>query len=144
MASAATIGYGSKLRRGDGATPENFTDIAEVFSIEPPSQESDDVEVTNLDSPNRMKEYIAGMGEPGEVSFEMNFLPTHATQDATTGLIEARVSGDVGNWQIEFSDAASTTATFSGYVKAFQPALAVSDRLTASCTIKVTGPVTWA
>lgn len=144
MSSAATIGYGSKLKRGDGGTPETFTAIAEVFSIEPPSQESDDVEVTNLDSPSRMKEYIAGMGEPGEVSFEMNFLPTHATQDATTGLIADRVSGDVKNWQILFSDAASTTATFAGYVKSFQGSLAVSDRLTASCTIKVTGPLVWA
>ena len=102
MASAATIGYGSTLKKGDGATPEIFTTIAEVFSIEPPSQESDDVEVTNLDSLGRMKEYIAGMGEPGELSFEMNFLPTNATQDATTGLIADRVSGIVQNFQIEF------------------------------------------
>jgi len=144
MSSQATIGYGSLFYRGDGATPEVFTKVSEVFSIEPPSQENDDVEVTNLDSPDRMKEYIAGMGEPGELALEMNFLPTDATQDADTGLIADRISGEVKNFRIMFSDASSTTATFAGYVKSFKPGVAVSDRLTASCTIKVSGPLAWA
>jgi len=145
MTTAATIGYGSLFKRGDGADPEVFTAIAEVTSADPPSSEADDVEVTNLDSPNRTKEYIQGMIEAGEASLEMNFLPGDATQDATTGLIADHAAGTVKNWQMEFSDAASTTVTFPGYVKRFDPGpVTPSGALTASCVIKVTGPEVWA
>lgn len=142
--SDATIGYGSKLKRGDGGAPEIFTAIAEVVTFDPPGGEADEVEVTNLDSADRRKEHIQGMIESGEVAMEMNFLPTDATQNSSTGLIADLASGTVKNWQLLYSDAAGTTATFAGFIKAFAPGtVETGAALRATATIKVTGGVVW-
>lgn len=144
MSSEATLVYGSKLKLGDGGEPESFTAIAEVKTVDPPDQQADDVEVTNMDSPGRRKEYIPGMIEGGEASFSGNFLPTNPTQDASTGLIALHASGEKRNWQIVFSDAAATTVTFEAYVKSFKPDMGdVGSPLGFSCTLKVTGDPVW-
>ena len=143
--SDATIGYGSKLRRGNGdGPPETFTPIAEVVSVEPPDQEADDVEVTNLDSPDGFKEYIAGMTEPGECSLEINFLPGNASHNATTGLLADKASGEVKNWELEFSDPGATKCRFSGYVKKFAAStVSPKDPLRANVTLKLSGTIAW-
>ncbi len=143
--SDATIGYGSKLKRGDGGTPEIFTAVAEIVSFESPSLEADEVDVTNLDSAARLKEYLSGMIEPGEVGMEMNFLPTNITQNATVGIIADQAAGTVKNWQILFSDLGGSTVTFAGFVKSFSPGtIDASGALRASATIKVSGTLIWA
>jgi hypothetical protein len=145
MSTQPTIGYGSKLRRGNGdGPPETYSDVARVVSIEPPSQEADDVEVTDLDSPDGFKEYIAGMTEPGECSFEINFLPSHPSHNATTGLLADKASGAKKNWEIEFSDEGATKCHFAAYVKGFGPStVSPNDPLRANVTLKLSGTVTW-
>ncbi|WP_447411788.1 phage tail tube protein, partial [Clostridium perfringens] len=59
----------------DPATPTNFVDVGEVTSITPPSDTDDMVDATHTQSPNRTREFIAGLTDPGECSFEMNFVP---------------------------------------------------------------------
>jgi predicted secreted protein len=62
----AILGYGAKINW-------NSNDIAEVTSITGPSQSADMLDVTNHDSSDEFREYIAGLVDGGEISFEANF-----------------------------------------------------------------------
>jgi len=52
-----------------------YTSIPEVKGFVLPSVTSDFVDVTNLDSPGRFREYNRGMKDAGEVSFVMGYTP---------------------------------------------------------------------
>jgi hypothetical protein len=61
MATGAKLGYGSLLKRGNGASPEVFVTIAEMHDIPDLGSEAALVEVTNFDSPLSTREYISGL-----------------------------------------------------------------------------------
>ena len=130
----AMIGYGSEFQLGDGATPtETFTALAEVYSITPPSDSVDVVEATHYKSPNRTKEFIDGMIDPGECSLEMNFIPGSPADDA----IQAwKLAGGRKSCRIVFPNGVNWT--FSGILTGYEPAMPLDDKMTATVTLKVT------
>jgi hypothetical protein len=129
----ATIGYGTTFAFGDGAVPEVFTALAEVTDITPPSDSVDIIETTHMSSPNRTKEFVAGLNDPGECSFDIHFLPG-VGDDA---LIQAKRNvGTKANYQIEYPSGA--TWTFAGILTGYAPTVPVNDRMTATVTFKVT------
>jgi hypothetical protein len=83
--SEAQLGYGTKLRMGDGGSPQSFVEIGEVGDFED-GDTIELVEVTNHQSPNSRREYIAGLKDGAEISFPVNYLPGHATHNRATGL----------------------------------------------------------
>ena len=133
--SEAMIGYGSRFQLGDGASPiENFTDLAEVFNLTPPSDTADIIDVTHMQSPNRTREFIEGLIDPGECSFEMNFIPGSDADDA----IQAwKLAGGRKNCRITWPN--GVTWTFAGILTGYEPAAPTEDKMTATVTIKVTG-----
>jgi hypothetical protein len=136
------IGYGSKIRRGDGATPEVFTDVVQAYDISPPKPTVDEVDVTNLDSLNQAKEFIAGLIDYGECTFMVVYDPaeaTHVELRNAVGNMDAAC-----NHQILYPDTGGTTETFEAWVKGFEPGMPIGDKLTASITLRVTGASTFA
>jgi hypothetical protein len=131
----ASIGYGSEFRLGDGSSPEVFTAVAEVFSITPPSDTVDVIDATHMTSPNRTREFIDGLIDPGEASFEMNFIPGGPGDEA---IQDWKAAGGAKNCQIKFANT-DVTWTFAGILTGYEPAVPVDDRMTATVTIKVTG-----
>ena len=79
--SNAMLGYGSVFQVQTESSPDNYVDMAEVNSITPPSFSLDQVDVTHMASPNRNREFISGLNDPGECSFDMNFIPGNASDD---------------------------------------------------------------
>ena len=133
--SNAAIGYGTTIAIStNGGT--TFTDVAEVFSITPPSDTVDTVDVTHMASPNATREFVLGLRDPGEASFEMNFVPGSA---ADTLLQTIRDSRQTVSCRITFPNDA--TWTFSGILTGYEPEVPVDDRMTATVTFKVTGSV---
>src|SRR5579862_2745617 len=49
--------------------------LLEVFKLGPPQQKLDTKDASNMGSPNGYKEFIAGMREGGEITFEGNYIP---------------------------------------------------------------------
>lgn len=143
MTTGALAAYGVLLKIGNGATSETFTTIAEVRDIEGPELELEAKEVTSHDS-GGWREYIGTLLTGGEVSFELNFIPTNATQSYSSGLIEDMVNRTKRNFQIIFSDTGATTWAFSALVTGFKPSAAVEDELLAEVTLQVTGQPTLA
>jgi predicted secreted protein len=139
----AISSFGTLLKIGDGATPtENFTTIAEVQDISGPGLEQRTEEVTHHGSTGGWVERIGTLLDAGEVGFDINFLPTHATQDPSTGLIADMKNRTKRNFQLVFPDGSSTTWEFTALVTGFEPDEPVEGKLSASVTLEVTGQPT--
>lgn len=132
-ATQAGIGYGVLMKVGDGASPnEVFTTLqAEVTSITPPGYSRDAIDATHTESPDRFREYIAGLMDAGEVELDLNFVPTVA--DA---IIAALLAGK-RNYQLLFPGV--LTWTFAAICTAYTPSAPVDDKMTATATFKVSG-----
>jgi hypothetical protein len=70
----AAIGRATQFQLSDGATPPAWTTIAEIFSVGGPSVKRDTPDVTNMDSVDSIREFLAGSLDEGEISLNMNFV----------------------------------------------------------------------
>lgn len=135
MTTAASIGNGAQFQI-EGSTPGTFTAIAEVFDITPPNETTDVIDTTHMGSPGGVREYILGLTDPGEASFEMNFVPGSASEAL---ILTTKAERKAKNFRIVFPNAA--TWTFAGLLTGYEPAMPNDDKMTATVTIKVTGAV---
>lgn len=134
MAGIAT--QQTELARGDGAEPEVFTKIPDVTNISGPNETKDEIDVTSFDSTAR--EYIPGIGDSGELTFDLNFRPDDTQQQ---GLRADKDAGTARNYQITLTD--GTTFTFEAIVTAFTLTAATNDAWRGSVTLKISGAVDW-
>lgn len=139
--SDAMIGYGGKVyvetAGSPSQSPPDYHELSEVTNITPPNFETDEVDVTHMQSPNRTREKIAGLTDPGEASFEMNWVPGSATDII---LLDLKTAGTVVSWKMEWPN--GTYWEFTGFVKGYEPSAETEDKMSATCTISVAGDVT--
>lgn len=141
----AYIGQGTLLQRGDGGGTEIFTTIAEVLSIAGPSLSRDVIDVTTMDSPGEWREFIAGLKDGGEITFDVIYDPVDPTIEPGAGLLSefALASGSAAtNYQLVFPDPGATTWTFPAILTGFETNEVIDDKVTASVTLKISGEPT--
>jgi predicted secreted protein len=141
MTSSAFWAYGSVLQVGDGASPEVFTAVAEITELKPPNMSRDNIEVTTHSSSDGYREFIPGLRDGGEVSGVANWLPTNATHDEDTGILETFNDDELHNWRIVLPDTLATIS-FAGFLTAFEPDLPLDGQGKLSFTIKISGKAT--
>jgi len=134
--TTALIGYDTELAFASVLAPTTFVALAEVFEVTPPSFTVDQVEATHMASPDRTREYIPTLTDPGTASAVMNFVPGSATDTLILGL---RTSGATVPMRITYPN--NETVTFDGFIAAYTPNVPLDDRMTAEVQIKVTGAV---
>lgn len=110
--------------------------VAEVKDINGPEMTVDVVDVTNQDSPDNFEEIIPTLKHGGTSSFDVNFVPTDASQTDLLGFLNDRSIHD-----FTIAVGASTVA-FSGYVVKWGMKFPVANVAMASVEIRVSGPVT--
>jgi len=142
--SNAIGAFGTLLKIGDGESSETFTTIAEVTNISGPGLSLDTIDVTSHSSTDGWREYIAGLLEAGEITFDINFIPTDVTQNHTAGLLGDLANKTKRNFELVFPDAGATTWSLAAFVTSFEPTEAIDDKLTASVTLKLAGKPTLA
>jgi hypothetical protein len=126
-ASQATDWAGSTLSVGDGASPENFTDIAELTKISFGAMTTGKTPVTHLLSPNAHVEKIPGMRDTDDFGLEGNWRPEHATQSNSSsgagGLVYLARTRAVRNFKITLGGSGSPAIEwpFRGFVSNFKP-----------------------
>lgn len=143
MPSEGMRAHGTLFKKGDGGGPEVFTTIAEVKNISGPGMTRETFDLTTHSSTGAAREFGVGLIDNGEVTLDMNFVPTNATQDHSTGVIKDFTDGTKRNFQLVFPSSPARTAAFAGYFTNVEPGANVEDLLALSVTVKVTGPVTW-
>jgi hypothetical protein len=141
MATKATLGYGAQLRRGDGATPENFAVVPEVNSLKGPGIKVDVKDATSQSSPSATKENIAGLIDSGQVTFDFNWVPGDATH---AGILNDCLARTLRNWQLALPASIGMKWSFSAFVVGFDPGVPTDDKCMATVTLDITGPATLA
>lgn len=131
----AEIGYGTEfhISRDSGSS---WLAIAKVTDITPPSDTIDVVDVTHMGSPDRRREFIPGLTDPGSMSLELIFEPGSATDLL---LREIRSSGETVKCRITF--ASGPAYVFDGWLETYEGAVPLEDKMTATVSFKVTGEV---
>lgn len=139
--TAALLGYGAifSIERTD--SPNVFDELAEIFNITPPSSAIDMIDATHMQSPDRRREFISGLIDPGECSFEMNYIPG-STSDQLLLAILNLPAGISRRRTCKIQYPNHVTDTFSGELMTYEPTLPHDDKMTATVTFKVTGVVT--
>lgn len=136
--SDALAGIGVILQKGDGGTPESFVRIAEVRDITGPALSTDVVDVTNHSSPNATEEILATLKRLGEITFDVNWVPSNATHDAVTGLLADWFNRTKRRFKSTWPDGITTWEMYA-YVVRMAPSAPVADALRAGVTLRVTG-----
>ena len=126
------IGYGSKVRIGLGETPD-WTELEFVGDLEMPDEQVDEIEVTHMQSPDRRKQFIAGLIDGGEVSIPMNYI---AGNDSDVLLQTIKASGETVQIEITLT-AAGTAETFAGFLKGYARTAPVNDKMMATATFRL-------
>lgn len=129
---------GALLKRGDAASPEVFTTIGEIKSVQGPGGTATVIDTTNLSS--TAKEKQPGLKDEGQITLEMN-LDTADTMQ--TGLRTDRDNQTLRNFTLTLTDSPATVLSFAAYVLGFTINLAVDDIINASVTLEISGAVTW-
>jgi len=146
MSTLAISAFQTYLKVGDGESPEVYTTIAELRNVSGPSISADALDVTVHNTATPWRKFISGLLDGGEVSLDINFVPTNATHTAATagGLVKTMTDRSELNYKIVFPDTGTTEWIFPGIITAFEPSSDPADVLQASVTIKVSGPPTLA
>lgn len=136
--SDAILGYGITYEISTTTGGSIYTALGEVSDIELPSDEVEEVDVTHYGSPDRTREFIAGLINTGEASFTINWIPSSATDILLRAL---RISGETRNHKITFPNGA--TVTYPAFIKGYAPSAPIDDKLSAQFTVKKAGAETW-
>ena len=141
MVTGALFAHGTLLKVDDGGGV-TFTTIAEVGSISGPSLTQATIDVTSMDSANHWREFIGGLKDGGNVTFDINYIPTGGTHNVATGVIGMLSTGVKRSFKLVFTDGGSTTWTFIGWITKFTPTPGLATALKGALDVKITGQPT--
>lgn len=130
--------FGCALERSDMDSTPTFTEIASVTSISGPSISRNTYDVTAHDSPDAYMEFIGGLKDGGEISFDLNWDPTDSTHFDLASDLDDPLPRDyklvlpqgIAEWN------------FAAILTGFSGSQPVDDKLTAAVTYKITGKPT--
>lgn len=137
MSSNALESQGMEIKRGDGASPEVFTTIPEVRSINGPDGSASEIDVSDLSSTSR--EFRMGLQDEGSITLDMMFIPGNTVH---AGLRTDRANRTLRNFQLVFTDSPATTWSFAAYVQGLSVSNDLDAVTTASVTLRISGSIT--
>lgn len=143
-ATTGKTGIGTVLELGDGASPEVFAEVANVVSIEAGGFTLELVDATHLGSPNYLREWLPSLRTAQQWSMNIQYDPTHATHDASTGIKAKQDNRTLTNIRVDMSAAGFTKRLVaSGYVTELgNVSFTIDGIMTQSFNFQPTGLVT--
>lgn len=137
--STPNIGLGSLVELAP-ASSSSWATVGFVTNVNGPQEAVQLLEVTNMQSTS--KEYIPGVPDGGEVSFETNYASDHATHNSSTGVLyflRGRLPCQIRLTQ----PGGSTTSreTYQGYITKADRTNPVDGVRKLSVTFKITGAI---
>ncbi len=130
--TSALTTYGS----GASVTPVLYLPVPEARSLHFADAASPEIDVTTMVSTS--KEYLLGLQDAGEFSFEMNYVPFDA---ATVELRQAKADALARALRIDFHD--GSTFACRAFVKSVPFQTDYQSAVTGSATLKITGVTVW-
>jgi len=124
----AREGYGTTITFGTSGW------AAKLISVEGPGMERAAIDATHMSTTTAMAYIVATLYDGGSVDVVFEFDPSQG---------EPPIGSALETITIDWAGTGNTTA-FSGGFTAYSPGAAIGERMQASATIKVCGPITWA
>lgn len=120
-----------------GSEQENLK-VANLTSIGEIGVESEELDTTDLDSPNGYKEFIAGSKDAGEVSIA-GWIKDETIVEKMLALAESQ---SVESWEVAYPSGAKWT--FSAFVKSFKDGEKSTDGVASfTGTLRISGKPTY-
>lgn len=133
------IGFGTLIGIGDGASPEVFTTIGEMFSIDPIGADRALVDFTHHESPDTFKEFKVGVKEGREISISANWVVSETGQEAIRTAFDA---GEIINFEVTSPDT-DETATFPGILTKHDVDRPLENRQVFNFSVKIAGAIVY-
>lgn len=134
----ATKSLGTTLTKTKSASEAEDLVIGGLTSIGEVGVESDEIDVTTLDSTGGYKEFIAGFKDAGEVALAGFIKDT----DSSQAMFNLATSQSIEKWTIATPDGA--TWAFDAFVKSFKEAEATVDGVRGfSASLRISGEPTY-
>ena len=138
MENQATRTMGTTLTKTRSGSETEDLRIANLTSIGEIGVESEEIDTTDLDSPNNYKEFIAGSKDAGEVSLAGN-IKDESNVEKMLALAESQ---SVEEWTVEYPSGA--TWVFNAFVKSFKDGEKTTDGLASfTATLRISGKPTY-
>lgn len=128
---------GCSLQLGTGASPEGFTDIANVVSFQGPTGARQVIDATRLASTGKEKD--VGIPDFGQITFDFIF------DTSDTVLIDVWdnfIAGTLHNFRLLFSDSPRTQFDMAAFVLNFSYNAGLDDIVRGSVTLEISGSIT--
>lgn len=137
-------GHTARLKRGNAASPEIFTQVAQVLSISGPGISRDTIDSTDADATNDWRTFIASYIDGGEVTLEVNLDLDNATHGSPSGFLGDFADTTLRNYQVTFPDTSPVSVwAFTGKVTGTEPGNPHDGMSTMSITYKVTSQISF-
>lgn len=136
--TTARLGFGLLFQVGDGASPEVFTTLLEVFDLPEIGEEAELKEATHHQSPNGAREWIRGLKDGTEFEILAN-LAWDATQIAVKTKFDASTRP---HCKVVAPLASPKTAAFTAIVLGWSWQPPIDDRMVFKGRFKISGGVT--
>lgn len=129
------------LKRGNGASPEVFTAIAGIRSIDGPKTEVAFNDSTTLSSVGGYREFEPGLRDPGTMDLEIYFDPNATTYESLETDHDAQPPV-LSNYQlVKLTGSEAKTVAFSAYVATIGEKFEVDGFMQASVSLRISGPI---
>jgi predicted secreted protein len=136
MTTEVGIGYGSEFWLDNASG--TLTELSEILSVALPNSKVDDVDATHMKSPNRRREYIAGLIDDGEGTIEMNYVPGSASDVLIRAALDDGVTRSY-KVVLPVADGSTWEVTGDCVVKGYERSDPIDNRMTATLTIRFSG-----
>ena len=132
VAQRGYIGLGTKLEYDYGSGYEEVARLTEIGEI-PLTGDADDVEVTGYDTPTRVREYVKGMEDPGDI----DVTGIWTADESQIGIMD---SDDVHDWKLTLPNDLGTYI-IPAYAHNVMINPQLDDRIEFSFSLRVSGQV---
>ena len=129
---AGSAAFGTKFYKMSGTSS---TAIAYITNVSGPKLDTDDIDVTDHDDSDGIREFVPGLVDAGEVELELNY------NKAQTAALYAMVR-TTASFKVIYPD--SSSWTFSGYLKGLESEAPHDDKIVAKANFKCSGSLTHA
>jgi predicted secreted protein len=139
---AAKHGFGARFFLHNGQSPGELVEISDILAVTVPSPKVETIDSTTHGSPGGVREFIAGLIDPGEGSIRINWIPGSASDLL---LSAAALSREVRAFKINVPASGTATRDFTGncVVTAYEKDdVVIDDKMTAVLSIKASGLIT--
>lgn len=134
MEKQATRTMGTTLTKGKSGDELEDLKIANLTSIGEIGVESEEIDATDLDSPDNYKEFIAGSKDAGEVGIAGN-IKDESNVEKMLALAESQ---SIEKWTVTYPSGAKWV--FNAFVKSFKDGEKTTDGLaTFTASLRISG-----